>query len=76
MNNMKATYDKEADAMNIRIKDGKVYKTLEISDSILVDVDKRGRALGIEILFVSSQMPRKSIKETIRTGIPVSTVTA
>ncbi len=73
---MKATYDKEADAMNIRVKSGKVHKTLEISDSILVDVDKKGRALGIEILFVSSQMPRKSISKTIRTGIPVSTVTA
>ncbi|MDO8552975.1 MAG: DUF2283 domain-containing protein [bacterium] len=73
---MKATYDKEADAMNIRVKNGKVYKTLEISDSILVDVDKKGRALGVEILFVSSQMPRKSINKTIRSGIPVSTVVA
>ena len=73
---MKATYDKEADAMNIRVKSGKVYKTLEISDSILVDVDKKGRALGIEILFVSAQMPRKSINQTIRTGIPVSAVVA
>lgn len=73
---MKATYDKEADAMNIRVKSGKVHKTLEISDSILVDVDKKGRALGIEILFVSSQMPRKNITKTIRTGIPVSAVTA
>ena len=73
---MKATYDKEADAMNIRVKSGKVYKTLEITDSILVDVDKKGRALGIEILFVSAQMPRRSINQTIRTGIPVSAVAA
>ena len=73
---MKATYDKEADAMNIRVKNGKVYKTLEISDSILVDVDRKGRALGIEILFLSSRMPRKSITKTIRMGIPVSSVAA
>ncbi len=73
---MKATYDKEADAMNIRVKSGKVHKTLEISDSILVDVDKKGRALGVEILYVSSQMPRKSIQNAIRTGIPVSSVAA
>ncbi len=66
---MKAAYDKEADAMNIRVKSGKVYKTLEISDSILVDVDKKGRALGIEILFFSSQMPRRSIAQTIRVGV-------
>ncbi len=73
---MKATYDKEADAMNISVKAGKVYKTLEISDSILVDVDKKGRPLGIEILFVSSQMPRRSINQAIRSGIPVSAVAA
>ena len=73
---MKATYDREADAMNIRFKSGKVCKTLEISDSILVDVDKKGHVLGIEILSLSSQMPRKSITKTIRTGIPVSAVAA
>ena len=73
---MKATYDKEADAMYISVKKGKVHKTLEVSDAINVDVDKQGRALGVEILFVSSQMPRNSIKKTIRTGIPFSAVVA
>ena len=69
---MRATYDKEADAMYIRVKKGKVYKTLKVSDMVLVDVDKKGQALGLELLFVSSQMPRKNISQTIRTGIPVS----
>ena len=69
---MKATYDKDADAMYIRVKKGKVHKTLKVSDMILVDVDKKGQALGLELLFVSSQMPRKSISQTMRTGIPVS----
>lgn len=69
---MKATYDKEADAMYIRVKKGKVHKTLEISDVILADVDKKGQVLGLDLLFISSQMPRKSINQTIRTGIPVS----
>ena len=73
---MKATYDKEADAMHIRLKKGRVFKTLEVSRGVLVDVDKKGRALGIEMLFVSSQMPRKSIAKTIRAGIPVSAVVA
>ncbi len=69
---MKATYDKDADAMYIRVKKGKVHKTLEISDVILADVDKKGQVLGLDLLFVSSQMPRKRINQTIRTGIPVS----
>jgi uncharacterized protein YuzE len=73
---MKATYDKEADAMYISVKKGKVHKTFEVSDAVIVDVDKNGRTLGIEILFLSSQMPRKSITKTIRTGIPVSAFAA
>lgn len=73
---MKATYDKEADAMYIRVKKGRVHKTLEVSDGVNVDVDKKGYALGIELLFVSSQIPRKSINKTVRAGIPVSTVAA
>ena len=72
---MKATYDKEADAMYIRVKSGKVHKTLEVSDAVNIDVDKKGRALGVEILYISSQMPRASITKTIRTGIPVSATT-
>lgn len=69
---MKATYDKEADAMYIRVKKGKVHKTLQVSDAVLVDVDKKGQALGVELLFVSSQMPRKSFVQNIRSGIPVA----
>lgn len=72
---MKATYDKEADAMYIRVQKGKVHKTLHVSDAVLVDVDKKGQALGVELLFVSSHMPRKSIAQTIRGGIPVATTT-
>lgn len=69
---MKATYDKEADAMYIRVKKGKVYKTLEISDVILADVDKKGQVLGLDLLFISSQMPRKSFLQNIRAGIPIA----
>ena len=69
---MKATYDKEADAMYIRVKKGKVHKTLKVSDMMLVDVDRKGQTLGLELLFISSQMPRRSINQTIRPGIPVA----
>ncbi|MDO8561856.1 MAG: DUF2283 domain-containing protein [bacterium] len=73
---MKATYDKEADAMYISVKKGKVHKTLEVSDAVNIDVDKKGRALGVEILYVSAQMARKTIEKAIRTGIQVSRVAA
>jgi len=70
---MKATYDKEADAMYIRVKKGRVKKTLELSDSLLVDIDARGTVLGIEMLDVSSKIPTRRISQTFaKKGIPVS----
>ncbi|MDO8518112.1 MAG: DUF2283 domain-containing protein [bacterium] len=73
---MSGTYDAEADAMYIRVKKGKVHKTHEVSPSVIVDVDKGGHILGIELLDVSSQIPQKSIIQSIRMGIPVASVSA
>ena len=70
---MNAIYDKEADAMHIRVKKGKVHRTIEVTDCFLVDVNKKGQVLGFEMLFLSLQMSKKEIASTLRTGrIPVA----
>lgn len=51
---MQITYDAEADAAYIQVAKGKVQKTLKITDAVLVNVDKRGQALGVELLVVST----------------------
>ena len=51
---MKATYDKEADAMYIRVKEGKVHMTREISNTILADFDGLGNVRSIELLGISA----------------------
>lgn len=59
---MKIKYDKIADAMYIYIiGKGKVAKTIKVNSRLLVDVDKKGNLLGIEILGVSQQIPKKEI---------------
>ena len=47
---MKIRYDKKIDAMYISLAKGKYSNTRKVSDVILVDEDKRGKVLGIEIL--------------------------
>ena len=70
---MKATYDKVADAMYLRLKNGKVSRTRKFDNLLLVDMDKKGNILGIEMLDVSSQVSKQSIASAIRTGtIPVA----
>ncbi len=55
---MKITYDSDADAMYIYLdEEGKVNKTKEISKDILVDYDKDGKIIGIELLFVKEKRP-------------------
>ena len=46
-----ATYDKEADALYIRLREGDRARTIEIDEAHYVDVDEQGAALGIEILY-------------------------
>lgn len=50
---MQVKYDKEADAKYVRIKRGKIHETQELEDWLLVDCDKDGEVLGVEILDAS-----------------------
>ena len=58
---MKISYDKIADALYIYLRSGKVAKTKKITKRLLVDIDKKGNVLGIEMLEVSRQIPKKEI---------------
>ncbi|MCK4554548.1 DUF2283 domain-containing protein [Candidatus Parcubacteria bacterium] len=64
-------YDKIADALYISLKKSKVDKTIKMKDRLLVDVDKKGNTIGIEILDVSRQLPKKNLVE-ISLRVPVA----
>ena len=54
---MKITYDSKADAMYIKLKDAKIFKTKEIDSNTIIDYDKDNDVIGIEILFVKERLP-------------------
>jgi len=54
---MKISYDKIADALYIYLRSGKVAKTKKVTSRLLIDMDKKGNVLGIEMLDVSHQIP-------------------
>lgn len=66
---MKISYDKTADALYLRLKTGRVSKTLKMQDRIIVDVDKAGGVMGVEILGVSKQLPKGAL-HSIEVGLP------
>jgi uncharacterized protein YuzE len=55
---MKIKFDKTADSLYLSLKKAKVHKTVE-DGLVLMDVDKKGGLIGIEILncskFISKQ---------------------
>ena len=46
---MSITYDKQTDILSIDLAKGGYEKSRKITDSIIVDVTKKGKVLGIEI---------------------------
>lgn len=53
---MKMKYDRKIDAAYIELAKGKYEVSRKISDSIVVDEDKKGKVLGIEILDASKNI--------------------
>jgi len=53
---MRIAYDNRADALYIQFKEGKVNRTREVREGLLIDMDGEGRLYGIEILGVSERM--------------------
>jgi len=50
---VKATYDLEADTLNFILRKGFVKESDELKEGVIVDFDKEGRIISIEILDAS-----------------------
>jgi uncharacterized protein YuzE len=68
---MKINYDSEVDALSVTLRKGKVERTVEIAPEIMVDFDKDGRPLYLEILDATTKIGKANMnsiqigKETI-----------
>lgn len=64
---MKITYDKTVDALNIALRSGVVAHTHEVMPEVMIDVDKKGNTLSIEIIGASEKIGKKNFG-TIKIG--------
>jgi uncharacterized protein YuzE len=64
---MKIEYDRQADAMYIRLRAGTVVESEEIRPGVVFDYDLEGKVLGIEMLDVSERTdnPRELAMELV-----------
>ena len=53
---MKITYDPEADALCIRLREVELADSMDVEEGVTVDLDNEGHIAGIEILDASQRM--------------------
>lgn len=56
---MKFHYDKKEDAFYLRFNENVYEESDEVKEGIILDYDKNGKIIGIEILDASQRLPRK-----------------
>jgi len=60
-------YDPRADALYVKLKDGKVADIEEVGEGVIVDYDDKGEVIGIELLEFSKK--RIDLGELIVKGL-------
>ena len=68
---MKFNYDKQSDALSIRFNDELYCESDEVSEGVIIDYDKAGRMIGMEILGASRKMPQEFGAFFSREKLPV-----
>lgn len=70
---MKINYDKKVDALNFTLRSGIVAKTLEVAPEIMLDLDKNGRPLSLEIIGASEKVGKSNFSKVFvgNTSIPL-----
>ena len=58
---MRIHYDEQVDAMYIRFSESKYHVSEEVREGIVLDFDRKGRIVGVEILDVSRALPSGSL---------------
>ena len=64
---METHYDNEEDILNLQLKDGKYWKSIELPNGIVFDIDKDDSIISVEILK-ASKIFSGDVKKVIETA--------
>ena len=59
---MKLKIDKESDALYFRLDDDEIVESEEVQPGVILDFDKNGRMIGIEILSLSARFSPEKLR--------------
>ena len=66
---MNITYDKSADAIYIEFSSAEFAKNKIIDENTIIDLDKEGKIIGIELLSVRERIPDDFLKKVKVTNL-------
>jgi uncharacterized protein YuzE len=55
---MRARYDPEADALYVRLSEGRIQESEEMRPNLIVDYDENGRLVAVEVLSTGKTLAR------------------
>ena len=64
---VRVEYDSKADAMYIWLRKAQYEISEELAENVIIDLDKRGRIIGIEILDVSKSLGEELVNKILNT---------
>ena len=64
---MKIKFDKEVNALYIKLTDKQIAYTEEITPNIIVDYSEDNKPVGIEILNASREIKKENIEQLLKT---------
>jgi len=60
-------FDSKADAMYIWLRKARYEISEELAENVIIDLDKRGRIIGIEILDATKNLGKELVNKILRT---------
>ena len=70
---VRVEYDDKADAMYIWLRRAKYDVSEELAENVIIDLDKNGRIVGIEVLDASKNLGKELVTKILRTEKIVAT---
>jgi uncharacterized protein YuzE len=70
---VRVEYDEKADAMYIWLRKAKYDISEELAENVVLDLDKNGRIIGIEVLDASKNLGKELVTRILHTEKIVTT---
>lgn len=69
---MRLHYDKGVDALYIRFDESSYKESDEVAGGVILDYDRKGKLIGLEILDASKKLPLRLKSALRRNELPLS----